>query len=136
MKTFKLVELLIVDYESETYETVEIPLIDGLIINREDKENRWLVEAYVNGEWLDYFESLREKYEQLIIHVRITTKVNDLATCISSIIDINAIGDNMNVLLLGTMVNRRTATVEKILQKLKEEGEKGEGLLSQLKKEL
>lgn len=136
MKTFKLVELLIVDYESDDYKTVSVPLIDGLIINREDKENRWLVEAYIKREWLDFFKKLEKHYKELIIHVRITTMSNDLATCVSSIIDINEIGENMNVLLLGTMANRRTTTVERILKELKEKGVKGKELLVELQKQL
>lgn len=136
LKTFKLVELLIVDYESDDYKTVSVPLIDGLIINREDKENRWLVEAYIKREWLDFFKKLEKHYKELIIHVRITTMSNDLATCVSSIIDINEIGENMNVLLLGTMANRRTTTVERILKELKEKGVKGKELLVELQKQL
>lgn len=136
MKTFKLVELLIVDYESDDYKTVSVPLIDGLIINREDKENRWFVEAYIKREWLDFFKKLEKHYKELIIHVRITTMSNDLATCVSSIIDINEIGENMNVLLLGTMANRRTTTVERILKELKEKGVKGKELLVELQKQL
>lgn len=133
MKTFKLVQLFVVDYESETYETKEILLKDGLIINREDKENRWLVEAYVDGDYLDYFKKLREKYNELIIHVRITTRVNEPATCITSIIDINEIGENMNVLFLGTMVDKKTSEINELLEKMVKRGIRGEAVLERLK---
>ncbi|MFD1608180.1 YwpF family protein [Oceanobacillus luteolus] len=133
MKTFKLKQLHIVDLESDTYEYTSVPLLDGLIINREDNENRWLVEAYVEGRQMPYFQDLKSKYEELIIHVRITTESNELATCIASIIGINKIGDHMNVLLLGKMVDRRTAKLENELVKLTNEDYRGEELLKKFK---
>ncbi|MCM3739862.1 YwpF-like family protein [Oceanobacillus luteolus] len=136
MKTFKLKQLHIVDLESDTYEYTSVPLLDGLIINREDNENRWLVEAYVEGRQMPYFQDLKSKYEELIIHVRITTESNELATCIASIIGINKIGDHMNVLLLGKMVDRRTAKLENELVKLTNEGYRGEELLKKFKSDL
>lgn len=136
MKTFKLNELQIVNYETETYEKKGIPLLDGLIINREEEDNQWLIEAYTDYEFLDFFRDYKEKYEELIIHVRITTESNELATCVTSIIELNEIGENMNVLLLGTMVDKRTAVLETILEELIEEGNRGESLLSAFKENL
>lgn len=136
MKTFKLKQLQIVEFHTDAYKTVHIPLLDGLIINREDKENRWLIEAYTNSDLLDYFMELKENNSELIIHVKITTELNELATCITSIIDIHQIGDNMNVLLLGTMVDQKTNKLEEILEKLVEEGNRGEDLLNKFKDNL
>ncbi|MCF3944755.1 YwpF-like family protein [Oceanobacillus alkalisoli] len=136
MKTFKLKQLQIVEFDTDAYKTVHIPLFDGLIINREDVENRWLIEAYTNPELLDYFTALKENNSELIIHVKITTESNELATCITSIIDINPIGDNINVLLLGTMVDQKTEKIEKVLEKLVTEGNRGEDLLNKFKENL
>lgn len=134
MKTFKLKQLQVVEFHSETYQIVHIPLLDGLIINREDRENRWLIEAYTKRDLLDYFTELKETAAELIIHVKITTDLNELATCITSIIDINQIGDNINVLLLGTMVDQKTSKLEEVLENLVKEGYRGEALLHKFKK--
>lgn len=133
MKTFKLKQLEIVDYKADTYETIPVPLIDGLIINREDTENRWLMEAFVNRDQLDLFTELKDNYEEIIVHVKITTELNELATCITSIIGINEIGSNINVLLLGKLVDKRTAKLEKLLKELVKEGKRGKKLLSTFK---
>ncbi|MEI3598824.1 MULTISPECIES: YwpF family protein [unclassified Oceanobacillus] len=136
MKTFKLKQLQIVEFHSDTYQTVHIPLIDGLSINREDKENRWLIEAYTKRDLLDYFTELKETYKELIIHVKITTELNELATFMTSIIGINQIGDNINILFLGTMVDHKTNKLEGILQKLMKEGNRGGDLLNKFKEYL
>jgi fatty acid-binding protein DegV len=133
VKTFKLKELQIVDYESDTYQIISVPLLDGLIINREDDENQWLVEAYTENKFLELFREYKEKYDELIIHVRITTEHNELATCISSVIGVNEIGDHMNVLFLGKMADQRTTVIEQELKRFIAEGEKGEELLKKLK---
>lgn len=44
MKTFKLVSLHVETKE----EFLEVPLEDGLIINKEDERSSWLIEAYTN----------------------------------------------------------------------------------------
>jgi hypothetical protein len=133
MKTFKLKELQIVDYESEGYDYLSIPLIDGLIINREDDENQWLVEAYIDKEYFETLENMKNNYEEIIIHVRITTEANELATCLTQIIGLNEIGEHMNVLFLGTMVEQRTNEVEEDLKRWMEEGNKGTSLLNKFK---
>lgn len=133
MKTFKLKMLEIIDYHADKYKTIQIPLTDGLIINREDNENRWLIEAFTDKNLLDYFTELKEKNEELIVHVKITTEFNEKATCITSILEINEIGEKMNVLFLGTMVDQRTSILEKELGELVAEGHRGEELLENFK---
>lgn len=136
MKTFKLNMLEIVDFDAKEYEPINIPLSDGLIINREDDQNRWLIEAYTDREFLEFFTETKQKYEELILHVKITTELNEKATCLTSIIDINEIGDNMNVLFLGTMVDQRTTKLELKLERLVSQGYRGKELLEQFKGKL
>ena len=136
MKTFKLNMLEIVDLDAKEYEPINIPLSDGLIINREDDQNRWLIEAYTDRDFLDFFTETKQKYEELILHVKITTELNEKATCLTSIIDINEIGDKMNVLFLGTMVEQRTKKLELRLDKLVSQGYRGKELLEQFKGKL
>ena len=136
MKTFKLKMLEIVDYDAEQYETKKIPLIDGLIINREDKNNNWLIEAYMEHEFESFFKELETKHEELILHVKITTELNDKATCLTRILSINKIGEKMNVLFLGNMIDQRTPQLEAYLEELIIEGNQGEELLEKFKEKI
>lgn len=52
MKTFKLVDLNVERVDKEEQSIEQFPLIDGLIINKEDGENHWLIEALVQKEHL------------------------------------------------------------------------------------
>lgn len=131
MKTFKLKMLEIIDEDAETYKPIQIPLIDGLIINREDTENRWLIEAFTEKKYVDFFNGLKEK--ELIVHVKITTELNEKATCITTIIGLNEIGEKINILFLGNMVDHRTARLEEYLDELVREGNRGEALLNKFK---
>lgn len=136
MKTFKLKKIEIVNYHAATYEVEDIPLIDGLIINREDNEHSWLIEAFVEKEYMDYFTKTQATYDELIVHVKITTDLNEKATCLSKIIGIKEIGDRMNVLFLGKMVDQRTTKLEKYLTEIVEAGHQGEVILEKFKEKI
>lgn len=110
-----------------------IPLIDGLIINREDDKNQWTLEAYVESSYMPYFEQLSKNKDEILIQVKITKESNDTATFITSIIGMNEIGSNMNVLFLGNIVDRRKANIESMLTTLIEEGYQGKELLKKFK---
>lgn len=51
MKTFKILSLTILN----DGERVSIPLIDGLILNKEDGRGTWLIEAYTERKYLPFF---------------------------------------------------------------------------------
>ena len=44
MKSFKLISLQII---TESKQLIDVELVDGLIINKENKSNTWIVEALV-----------------------------------------------------------------------------------------
>lgn len=119
MKTFKLKMLKIIVPEQKTYVHNEIPLIDGLIINREDDNNQWLIEAYIDKEYLALFNELHEKNAELIVQVKITKESNDPALFISSITGVNEVAESsMNVLLLGTMMDEDHQSFDKLFSSL------------------
>ena len=112
----------------------KIELIDGLIINREDEENQWIIEAYIDQKYLSYFKELQDKNEGIIVEVKITKETNDPATFITSMIGLNEIGAQMNVLFKGTIaVDEYNSGVEKALKSLIDEGYQGEELLKRFK---
>ncbi|UOR13013.1 YwpF-like family protein [Halobacillus amylolyticus] len=134
MKTFKLVSLDIVEEKNEDLTQRRIKLYDGLIINREDDKGRWVVEAYVDRDYDEYFQTILEHEEELMIQVKITKSSNRLATFLVKVIDTNIIGDHMNVIFMGSIVDRQREQIEKVLKILMDEGFQGDELLEEFKR--
>lgn len=134
MKTFKLISLDIVEEKNDDITQRRIKLQDGLIINREDDHGRWVIEAYVDESYRDFFETMCENEEQLLIQVKITKENNRPATFMVKPIDVNMIADRMNVIFMGTIVDRQQEQVENVLKQLMDEGYQGEDLLEEFKK--
>ncbi|WP_430786286.1 YwpF family protein [Virgibacillus flavescens] len=133
MKTFKLSSLEIVENKDDDIVLHEIPLFDGLIINREDEQNRWIVEAFMNRDNFELFHNLKEKDDTVVLQVKITKETNNPATFITTILSINEIGDRINVIFLGTIVDHQKGIVKDKLKKLIEEGYQGESLYKKFK---
>ncbi|MEN1967071.1 YwpF family protein [Lentibacillus sp. N15] len=133
MKTFKLKKLEILESVDEDIILHEIPLQDGLIINKEDEHDHWLIEAFLENTYQTFFQELADKKDQIMLQVKITKESNAPATFITSIIGINEIGDYINTLFLGTIVDRQKGMVKELLRKLVEEGYQGESLITKFK---
>src|SRR5690625_1729428 len=126
MKTFMFKALDIIENGSRK----KVELIDGLIINREDEENQWIIEAYIDQKYLSYFKKLQDKNEEIMIEVKITKETNDPATFITSMIGLNEIGTQMDVLFRGTIaVDQHSSRIEQVLKSLIDQGYQGEELL-------
>ncbi|MBP1968276.1 hypothetical protein J2Z83_000368 [Virgibacillus natechei] len=132
MKTFKLKSLEVMEPNDTERVQSKIELKDGLTINREDDDNQWLIEAYVDQSYLDYFNTLKEE-DEITVKVKITKESNDPATFITSIIRVNPIGDHLNVLFIGPIVNRQEDKTEDVLSALIKEGYQGEELVKKFK---
>ncbi|WP_174613082.1 YwpF-like family protein [Virgibacillus ihumii] len=133
MKTFKLYSLDILQSEDKDISQYGIELKDGLIINREDDLNQWVIEAYVKHDYLDFFKKLQQDREEVMLQVKITKPTNQPATFITSIIGVNEIGPNINILFKGTMVDQQKDKVWAMLKSLIEQGYQGEDLLDKFK---
>jgi len=133
VKTFKLKSLDIFDQKEDEILQHSIPLLDGLIINREDDQDQWTIEAFIDKSHLPFFEKLKEETEEIMLQVKITKESNEPATFITSFIGINEIGENMNILFVGTIVDRRINKIEEMLTSLIEEGYQGNDLLEKFK---
>ncbi|GGA87708.1 YwpF family protein [Ornithinibacillus halotolerans] len=134
MKTFVLKALQIIESNNEEIVKTDIELLDGLIINREDDKNTWLIEAYVNNSYFNYFDKISQQQDQIMIEVKITKDSNAPATFITSIDSINNVGEHINVIFTGTIVDKRKSKIEEMLEKLIEKGYEGEELLETFKK--
>ncbi|MBN8234210.1 YwpF-like family protein [Halobacillus kuroshimensis] len=133
MKTFKLISLDIVEEKNEDITQRRIKLQDGLIINREDDHGRWVIEAYMDSSYRSFFEDMYRNGDEIIIQAKITKQTNRPATFMVKPIDFNEIGGSMNVIFMGTMMDRQQEQVEKVLKQLLDEGYQGDDLLEQFK---
>lgn len=133
MKTFKLKALKVIENQYQDIVEREMPLHDGLIINREDEDHQWVIEAYLDAQYWDYFENLKEKNSDIMIQVKITTQTNAPVIFITSIIGMNEISDQMNVLFQGIIIDQQKNEIEGILKSLIEKGFQGEQLLGEFK---
>ncbi|MBZ9532857.1 hypothetical protein KGR20_01115 [Cytobacillus oceanisediminis] len=126
MKTFKLISLQILTKER----LIPITLMDGLIINKEDDYNHWLIEVYTDLSSIDFLEESFQKKEELLVQAVITKKANDPAPFEVMILSIQKFGDKASILLEGTLKRDRKDYAELLLQYLIEEGYEGKNLSS------
>lgn len=137
MKTFKLKSLNIIETEHQDKEKrTPITLIDGLAINREEQDGSWLIEAFVHSSYYNYFKNLKNQGDQLVIQVKISKETNDPALFVVQIIKITKIGDNMNVLFDGKIIDQRKTKLVDLLSSLMEQGFEGEELIHEFEKAL
>ncbi|CAI9396523.1 MULTISPECIES: YwpF family protein [Bacillaceae] len=124
MKTFKLISLQILTREK----LIPIKLLDGLIINKEDDNNHWLIEVYTDWSSIDFLDEAFQKKEDLLVQAVITKKENDPAPFEVTILSIQNLGDKTSILLEGTLKRDRKDYAELLLQYLIGEGYEGNNL--------
>jgi hypothetical protein len=129
MKTFKLVSLQLVEEDG----LVDIELDDGLIINKEDEKSNWLLEAYIDKSYLDYFKKRADNNDELIIQVVITKRENDPAAFQTKITSINELENHISILFEGSLKRTKNDYAELLLQDLLGKGFKGNNLLDEFK---
>lgn len=130
MKSFKLISLEVVD-EEETL--IEVPLTDGLIINKEDEHSTWLLEAYTELSLYDFFKQIADEKKDIIVQAVITKKDNDPAFFQTQVSTLNKFERHMSVLLEGRLRRTRRDYSELLLSSLLQKGFSGEALLSEFK---
>jgi hypothetical protein len=129
MKTFKLISLQIVEEDG----LKDIALDDGLIINKEDDLSNWLIEAYTNKTYLDYFTAVTEEQKELTVQAVITKKENDPAAFVTRVSSVKELENHISVLLEGSLRRTKSDYAELLLDNLLERGLAGENLLSEFK---
>lgn len=136
MKTFKLVSLTIFHQDEQPSRREKIPLIDGLIINKEDGKNRWIVEAFIENTYKPSFEMALQNQETLNLQVTITNKSNAPASLQGTIKEIKDIESKVSVLLEGTLLPSKLNKAELLLGELLELGLAGDELLQEFRARL
>ena len=136
MKTFKLVDLNVERVDKEEKSIEQFPLIDGLIINKEDGENHWLIEALVPMEHMSFFDQLQKKQAEVKVFVTITKKSNRPAQLTAAVKNIAELEESISVLIYGQMVTRKQQGTETILESLVKEGYTGAKLIEAFKQKI
>ncbi|MBU5244624.1 hypothetical protein BJH90_10305 [Bacillus halotolerans] len=136
MKTFKLVDLNVERVDKGEKSIEQFPLIDGLIINKEDGENHWLIEALVPKEHLSFFDQLQKKQAEVKVFVTITKKSNRPAQLTAAVKNIAELEESISVLIYGQMVTRKQQGTETILESLVKEGYTGAKLIEAFKQKI
>ena len=129
MKSFKLYSLEVVEDEN----SVEIPLVDGLILNKEDEHSTWLLEAYTDLSLFDYFKKISEADRDLIIEAVITKKENAPAYFQTKICSLTKFERHISVLFEGHLRRNKSDYSELLLDSLIEKGLEGTELLKEFK---
>ncbi|CUA80789.1 YwpF-like family protein [Anoxybacillus suryakundensis] len=130
MKTFKLVALTLLHGQKQ-----DISLIDGLMINKEDENKRWLIEAYVEQTYRELFTSLKESEAPFDALVTISRKTNDPAHVRATVRSVTMMGERMSV-LMDAVIIQRSNLAEVVLEDLVQRGLHGETLLQQFKQQM
>jgi hypothetical protein len=132
MKTFKLCSLVIL-VDNETVPT-EIPLIDGLIINKEEVQKNWLLEFVITEEWEAYFAKLHKSQEKFMVETTITKKTNDPATFVCTVKSNNKLNGNISILLDGFLVVKEDDYSDMVLRAIIKDGFEGDDIITEFKK--
>lgn len=133
MKTFKLISLEV--FENNHFRNIE--LVDGLIINKEDERNTWLIEVYTKPNQTDFFEKALQSQQEQIIRVVISKEENDPVSFHIKTRTIKKLDKNVSIMLHGTL--KRTSRKnysETLLKDLLDQGLHGEMLLTEFKDRL
>jgi hypothetical protein len=132
MKTFRLISLQVV----EECGLIEIKLEDGLVINKEDENRTWLLEASVSTTYETYFQSLLDAGKNVTLQVVISRKENDPAYFQAKPLLLKKLSeDHMSLLFKGT-INRSNNYPELLLSNLIEKGLSGPALLAEFREKM
>ena len=133
MKTFKLISLQFVDNDK----IMDIELADGLIINKEDEDNTWLVEVFTNSTYQNFFEQAYQNQQEFIIRVVITKKDNDYVSFHIKVCSVKKFENNISIMLAGTLKrNSRRNYAESLLKDLLDKGLNGDELFNEFKENM
>jgi hypothetical protein len=132
MKTFKLISLDVLN----NGKFHEVKLIDGLIIDKENEQNTWLIEVYTTPDQADFFEKNIPTGEPLIVRVVISKKDNDPVYFHIKNRSVRKLEKNMSIMLIGTIKHSERNYPEQLLQKLLKKGLQGEKLFNEFKEKM
>ena len=130
MKTFKMLSFDLMNEDGG----LNIPIIDGIVINQENSRKSWILELFLSKEHKTIFESLKDSNEVFEVQVIISFPDNEPAPFKVLVSNIQEIGEKITVLLKGTIKARRSKYAEALLNSLLTEELSSEELMTRFKK--
>ncbi|SDN31850.1 YwpF-like family protein [Alkalicoccus daliensis] len=138
MKTFRLCSLIILfdepPAENESVRGKEIPIKEGLIINKEESEKNWLLEAVVHKDWKNFFEEYISRDQHVMAEVTITKRTNDPATLYCQIKAVHELQEHLSIHIEGRIVAKKEDLSDMLLRNLLDEGFSGEELYAEFRR--
>lgn len=138
MKTFRLCSLTVLfdepPQEDEMVKGTEIPILEGLIINKEEAEKNWLLEAVIEKDWEPFFAEYLERGQSMLAEVTITKRTNDPATLYCMIQAVHHLEEHVSVHIEGRLVAKKEDLSDMLLRNLLDEGFSGEELYHEFRK--
>lgn len=134
MKSFRLCSLTVFIEANNQTSKHDIPLFDGLIINKENPNDYWLIEGLIDRSFFQFFNSLKEKNETMLVEATITSKDNPPASFVAKVRVIKDIKDHLQLLLEAKRLTRKDTISEIILKDLINRGISGENLFKEFKR--
>ncbi|TMU84058.1 hypothetical protein FGG79_18150 [Bacillus sp. BHET2] len=132
MKTFKVISLQVVKNE----ELHDFEIVDGLIINKEDRHSTWLVETYLSNKHIEFFQKAQQSKKDLEIQVVISHKANDPAAFMTSIRCIKEMDDHISIMFEGKLKKQRNEYAEILLDDLVQKGYSGDELIREFREKM
>lgn len=132
VKTFKMLSMAVVHDD----QIIEIPLVDGIIINQENSHRSWILEMYIDKENSSFFHQFEESEEIIEVKVVISYPENEPASFEVLVCSVKGIGDYVSVLLKGTLKIVRRKYAELLLSELIAEGLSGDELVSRFEADM
>ena len=130
MKTFKMLSFDLINEDGGR----NIPLIDGIVINQENSFKSWILELFISNDFQKTFEKFKESEEVFEVHVIISFPDNEPAPFKVIVSNIVEIGNNISVLLKGTIKTKRSKYAEQLLKSLLSENLNNADLFNQFEK--
>ena len=125
MKTFKMLSGDLITEDG----LQNIPLVDGIVINQENRHQSWILELFISQSYHSIFNNLLEKKAVFDVRAVISFPENEPAPFHVAVDTIQIIGNHVSVLLKGTLKTKRTKYAEQLLAELLAEGIPIEDLL-------
>lgn len=131
MKTFRLVSFQCLEQEQGEIVHLPIPLKEGLIINREEKDGSWLINAVIDRDQENWFIHSRDQENPLVMEVTITDPRNEPAIMTGTVMDESDLSEGISLLIKAKMAGGQEDVSQMILEDLAEEGYTGPEMIKE-----
>lgn len=131
MKTFRLMRLSLFEKDGDVIEMHEIKMKEGLIINREEPDKSWLLDAVIPTEYEDIIHEWEKHEEEMLMEAVITHPDNAPALLRGIVKKTTRLEHSLGVLIQAYIAGKDENITELILQELITEGYEGDQLLEE-----